>query len=404
MKQTHTLIAIVAGALSACSGGTSSHQATWEQMPMVAHAIDMNGKALTVCPIDRLQDTVDIPLSALVEEPQLVRLDNREEALVGRGAVRFSDNYILTLASGNVPCKLFRKDGTYINKVGGIGQGPGEYKNIYDAQIDEVSGRIYLLPWSTNRIMVYDLQGKFERHIPLNKKYANMVAPKGTFHVDAEKNRLSVVALPFPNLPVVAWVQDMEGNYIHELPLPHLRIAFDFSNEVEAPKATEGDLSFHISTFFEPRQDTLYHLNAEEGKLIPRFTIDFGSRKIGPHHFYELPNHYYGYVSDIKQTNENLFDYDNICYFIVEKATGKGNYCRMYDDYLYDRKTSWISGADGYYCRFVEPLVLMEEIQQALDEHPEWSEERRTKLEALKASCHENDNNYIFYGKLRRQP
>jgi len=404
MKQTHTLIAIVVGALSACSGGTSSHQATWEQMPMVAHAIDMNGKALTVCPIDRLQDTVDIPLSALVEEPQLVRLDNREEALVGRGAVRFSDNYILTLASGNVPCKLFRKDGTYINKVGGIGQGPGEYKNIYDAQIDEVSGRIYLLPWSTNRIMVYDLQGKFERHIPLNKKYANMVAPKGTFHVDAEKNRLSVVALPFPNLPVVAWVQDMEGNYIHELPLPHLRIAFDFSNEVEAPKATEGDLSFHISTFFEPRQDTLYHLNAEEGKLIPRFTIDFGSRKIGPHHFYELPNHYYGYVSDIKQTNENLFDYGNICYFIVEKATGKGNYCRVYDDYLYDRKTSWVSGADGYYCRFVEPLVLMEEIQQALDEHPEWSEERRTKLEALKASCHENDNNYIFYGKLRRQP
>ena len=404
MKQTHTLIAIVAGALSACSGGTSSHQATWEQMPMVAHAIDMNGKALTVCPIDRLQDTVDIPLSTLVEEPQLVRLDNREEALVGRGAVRFSDNYILTLASGNVPCKLFRKDGTYINKVGGIGQGPGEYKNIYDAQIDEVSGRIYLLPWSTNRIMVYDLQGKFERHIPLNKKYANMVAPKGTFHVDAEKNRLSVVALPFPNLPVVAWVQDMEGNYIHELPLPHLRIAFDFSNEVEAPKATEGDLSFHISTFFEPRQDTLYHLNAEEGKLIPRFTIDFESRKIGPHHFYELPNHYYGYVSDIKQTNENLFDYDNICYFIVEKATGKGNYCRVYDDYLYDRKTSWVSGADGYYCRFVEPLALMEEIQQALDEHPEWSEERRTKLEALKASCHENDNNYIFYGKLRRQP
>ena len=173
---------------------------------------------------------------------------------------------------------------------------------------------------------------------------------------------------------------------------------------MEAPKATEGDLSFHISTFFEPRQDTLYHLNAEEGKLIPRFTIDFESRKIGPHHFYELPNHYYGYVSDIKQTNENLFDYDNICYFIVEKATGKGNYCRVYDDYLYDRKTSWVSGADGYYCRFVEPLALMEEIQQALDEHPEWSEERRTKLEALKASCHENDNNYIFYGKLRRQP
>ena len=401
MKQTHILIATLAGALSACSGGTSSHQATWEQMPVVAHTIDMEGKSLTVCPIDLLEDTVNIPLSDLVEEPQLVRLDNREEALVGSGGIRFSDNYILVLASQNVPCKLFRKDGTYINKVGSIGQGPGEYKNIYDAQIDEVSGRIYLLPWSTNRILVYDLQGKFERHIPLNKKYANMVAPKGVFQVDAEKNRISVVALPFPNLPVVAWVQDMEGNYIHELPAPHLRIAFDFSNEVLASKATEGDLSFHISTFFEPRQDTLYHLNAEQGKLMPQFTIDFGSRKIGPHHFYELPSHYYGYVSDIKQTNNNLFEYDNIRYFIVEKATGKGNYCRIYDDYLYDREVTWLSGTNGYYYRFVEPIVLMEEIQKALDEHPEWNEERRQKLETLKDSFNENDNNYIILGKLK---
>ena len=398
MRTKHIIGIILTMALTACSEKGTSHK----EMPVVAHTEEVNGEPLTVCQYDLLTDTVDIPLSDLVEELQFVKLDKREEALVGYGAIRFSDNYILTLASRNVPCKLFRKDGTYINKVGSIGQGPGEYKNIYDAQIDEESGRIYLLPWSTNRIMVYDLQGKLERHIPLNKKYANMVAPKVTFHVDAKKKRISVVALPFPNLPVVAWVQDMEGNYIHELPAPHLRIAFDFSNEVEAPKTTEGDLSFHISTFFEPRQDTLYHLNAEKGKLSPCFTIDFGSRKIGPHHFYELPNHYYGYVSDIKQTNENLFDYDNIRYFIVEKATGKGNYCRVYDDYLYDRKTSWISGADGYYYRHIEPVVLMEEIEEALAKHPEWSEERRTKLEKLKETIDEDDNNYIFYGKLKR--
>lgn len=400
MKIIHIVVAALVLTLTACS----QKQSSYEQMPVVAHTQMTGDVALAVCPIDMLEDTVSIPLSALVEEPRLVRLDNREEALVGSGGIRFSDNYILVMASQYVPCKLFRKDGTYINKVGSIGQGPGEYKELYDAQIDEKGGHIYLLPWSANRILVYDLQGKFERYIPLNKKYANMVAPKGAFQVDAEKNRISVVALPFPNLPVVAWVQDMEGNFIHEIPAPHLRIAFDFSNEVLAAKATEEDLSFHISTFFEPRQDTLYHLNAEQGKLIPRFTIDFGNRQIGPHHFYELPNHYYGYVSDIKQTNQNLFDYDNIRYFIVEKETGKGNYCRIYDDYLYDRKVTWLSGANGYYYRFVEPIVLMEEIQKALDEHPEWSEERRLKLKTLKDSSNENDNNYIILGKLKGQP
>lgn len=397
MRITPIIGSMLVLALGACSSPSHSK----EDMPVVAHTEDVNGEPLTVCPIDMLEDTVNLPLSALVEESRLVKLDNREEALVGHGAITFSDNYILMMANRNIPCKLFRKDGTYINKVGSIGQGPGEYQNLYDAQIDEKGGHIYLLPWPTNRILVYDLQGKFERHIPLNKKYANMIAPKGAFHVDAEKNRISVVALPFPNLPVVAWVQDMEGNFIHEIPAPHLRIAFDFSNEVLAPKATEDALSFHISTFFEPRQDTLYHLNAEQGKLIPRFTIDFGNREIGPHLFYELPHHYYGYVSEIKQTNENLFDYDNIRYFIIEKKTGKGNYCRIYDDYLYDKKVTWVSGKNGYYYRNVEPLELMDEIQKALDGHPGWSEERRTKLEALKATIDENDNNYIIYGKLK---
>ena len=176
MRTKHIIGIILTMALTACSEKGTSHK----EMPVVAHTEEVNGEPLTVCQYDLLTDTVDIPLSDLVEELQFVKLDKREEALVGYGAIRFSDNYILTLASRNVPCKLFRKDGTYINKVGSIGQGPGEYKNIYDAQIDEESGRIYLLPWSTNRIMVYDLQGKFERHIPLNKKYANMVAPKGT--------------------------------------------------------------------------------------------------------------------------------------------------------------------------------------------------------------------------------
>ena len=397
MRTKHIIGIILTLALTACSDNGTSQK----EMPVVAHIEDVNGEALTVCQYDLLTDTVDIPLSDLVEELQFVKLDKREEALVGYGAIRFSDNYILTLASRNVPCKLFRKDGTYINKVGSIGQGPGEYKNIYDAQIDEKHGRIYLLPWITNRILIYNMEGKYESSIPLNLGNPGFLVPKGTFHVDADKGQVSVVLLPFNHLPVVAWVQDMEGNLIHEVPSGHLKIQPDFSNEVVAPKATEA-LSVHISTFFELRQDTLYHFDTEQGKLLPRFTLDYGNTKMGPHGYYELPNHYYGYVSGMKQTSEYLFDYDGMRYFIIEKATGKGSYCRIYDDYLYDREVTWVSGMNGYYYRHIEPVVLMEEIEEALAKHPEWSEERRTKLEKLKETIDEDDNNYIFYGKLKR--
>ena len=396
MRTKHIIGIILTLVLTACSDNGTSQK----EMPVVAHIEDVNGEALTVCPLENLKDTVSIPLSDLVEELQFVKMDNREEALIGMSAVSFSDNYILVLASRNVPCKLFRKDGTYINKVGSIGQGPGEYQNIYDAQIDEKHGRIYLLPWITNRILIYNMEGKYESSIPLNLGNPGFLVPKGTFHVDADKGQVSVVLLPFNHLPVVAWVQDMEGNLIHEVPSGHLKIQPDFSNEVVAPKATEA-LSVHISTFFELRQDTLYHFDTEQGKLLPRFTLDYGNTKMGPHGYYELPNHYYGYVSGMKQTSEYLFDYDGMRYFIIEKATGKGSYCRIYDDYLYDREVTWVSGMNGYYYRHIEPVVLLEEIEEALAKHPEWSEERRTKLKKLKANIDEDDNNYLFYGTLK---
>ena len=142
MRITHFVFAALVLTLTACS----QKQSLYEQMPVVAHTEEVNGEQLTVCQYDLLTDTVDIPLSDLVEELQFVKLDNREEALVGETSAVLSDNYVLFLAdkyAGNMPCKLFRKDGTFINKVGSFGQGPGEYvENIYDAQIDEKHGRI----------------------------------------------------------------------------------------------------------------------------------------------------------------------------------------------------------------------------------------------------------------------
>lgn len=396
MRITHIIGAALALSLTACSDKGTSHK----EMPVVAHTEEVNGEPLTVCQLDLLTDTVDIPLSDLVEELQLVKLDNREEALVGMSRVHISDNYILVSKGSHVPCKLFRRDGTYINKVGGIGQGPGDYQNIYDAQIDEKHGHIYLLPWIANRILVYNLEGKYETFIPLNKKYENLLVPKGIFRVDAGRNRVEVVLLPFNHLPVVAWVQDMEGNIIGEVPSGHLKIQPDFSNEVLSSKATDA-LNFHLSTFFEVRQDTLYHLDNEQVKLLPRFTMDFGNRDVKLHNFYELPMHYYGYVADMKQTSDYIYEYDQQRYFIIDKATGRGNYCRIYNDYLGDEKVSWVVGYDGYYTRMTEPAVLAEEIDKTLQEHPSLGKERREKLETLKASIGEDDNNYIFFGKLK---
>ena len=153
MKTTSIAHIIVFGVLAACTSCNTTHSSIWEEMPVVAHVETLDGEPLTVCHLDQLKDTVHIPLSELVEDLHIVKLDNREEAMVNIAVVSLSENYIL-VAGFRSPCKLFRKDGTYVGKIGEYGTAKGEYKDVYDAQIDEKNGRIYLLPWYGRGILV----------------------------------------------------------------------------------------------------------------------------------------------------------------------------------------------------------------------------------------------------------
>ena len=385
--------------LTACSSDSARYSSVWEEMPVVAHIEEINGDTLTVAHLEQLKDTVCIPLSNLVEELQIVALDKKEEAMVNIAEISLSENYIL-VAGFRSPCKLFRKDGTYVGKIGEYGTAIGEYKDVYDAQIDEKNGRIYLLPWYGRGILVYRFDGTFEKAIPLHAKYPRLYAPKGIFQVDAENNRIAVVSLPFKNLPHVAWVQDMEGNRMQEIPIAHLKLEPNSSNEVRGSKATDA-LSFHISPFFELRQDSLYHWDMQQQKLIPRFTIDFGEKPIPLHVYYELPLYYFAEISGTKQMTEDSYVSDRETYFLVDKATLRGSFCHIYNDYLCDEPSDWVIGNNGYFIENVAPDVLKKRIETFLQASPDLNEARRQRLLALKDSISENDNNYIIYGKHR---
>lgn len=105
-----------------------------------------------------LNDSVDFPISTLVEDLEIIILENSDSALVSRYLTFTSENYIgiYTLES---QYKLFDKEGNLICFVGRKGIGPGEYIFIYDSYIDEENERIYLLPWMQKKIFIYDLKG-----------------------------------------------------------------------------------------------------------------------------------------------------------------------------------------------------------------------------------------------------
>lgn len=406
MKVMFGMIGAAATLLVACSGGKSVRydKGMLEQSSVIGHVEKVNGQDLIVCELDLLKDSLQVPLSYLTEELQIVKLAGEDAALVGKGAVYVSDNYILIKGSANTPCKLFYKDGKFVGNVGAIGQGPGEYTMVYDIQIDEVGQRIYLLPWDADQILAYNLEGNYVRSIPLNKKYEKLRVPKGVFKVDAKNNRVAVCLLPFNYLPTVAWVQDLEGNFLHEVPAGHFKLQPDFSNEILANRSTDA-LELNIFTFFELRKDTLYHYDTENNELLPKFTLDFGGKDVGMHNYFELPHHFMTLVAVKKEIAEGVFKSDGKMEFLVDKESLKGSWVQLYNDYLGDmpmgKNFAW-NCRDGYYAINWEPVVLIENLEKVLKENTTLDSDRRKKLETLKASIDEEDNNYILYAKLKK--
>ena len=398
MKTIYAYWVALTIALVAC---TENEKNQLSDLPIVAHQVEVDGQEMTVCELGLLKDTIDLPLSYWVEDFETVKLDGKDEALVGHGPVYVSDNYILVRESNNVPCKLFRRDGSFVGKVGSIGLGPGEYTDVCDMQIDEQAEHIYLLPFRSKAIYVYDLKGNYQKDIPLNKKYEKMMVPKGLFKVDAAKNRVAVMTLPFDYLPLVAWVQDMEGNFLHEVPMNHLKIRPAFSNEMLSSKCFADALDVSLYTLKEVRKDTLYHLDMNDGKLYPKFTLDFGGRDITRHNYFDFSTHYAGSLAAIEQVSENSFMVNATCAYLVEKESGKGAFFRTTNDFLDNEPINIISKRciNGYYTLNIEPAALIEKLEKGLKNNPD--EARRKKMEALMKTIDEDDNNYIFIGKLK---
>lgn len=405
MKARNYISIALATILVACNSKPSDkiYLGNLDNQAVIAQTSKVNGHDVTVLQLGLVNDSIDIPLSHLVEDLQIVPLDNRDEALIDDSKVYVSENYILvtrSTGSHNIPCKLFKKDGTYIANVGSVGQGPGEYNLIYCAQIDEASGFIYLLQWNAKSILAYNLKGEFVKSIPLNGKYDNLVVPKGVFKVNTEKNRIAVALLPFKNQPAVVWVQDMEGNFIHTPNADFLKIKPDFSNEINLSRS-ENHFGFNIFTFWELRKDTLYHFDMDKGELIPRFTAEFKNNPI-LHDYMELPGHYMCMVTQPKQIAEGTYETEEQQFIIVDKKTNRGNYVRIFNDYLGNLEINYFPYActDGYYIANLEPSVLLEQIEKALKSE-ELPHERQEQLKALQNQIDEDHNNYILYAKLK---
>ena len=88
---------------------------------------------------------------------------------------------------------------------------------------------------------------------------------------------------------------------------------------------------------------------------------------------------------------------------MINKETNQGTFFRMRNDFLDYSEPKWLPHAvrTGYYTLNMEPAELMERLEKAL-QNEKLSKNKRLHLKKLLSSIDENDNNYILFGKLRK--
>ena len=363
--------------------------------------------------IEKTKGTV-MSLGDLMESYEIIRLDNRDEALIKTYpyGVYVTDNYILLRPADVVsPVKLFTRKGRYVADIGGVGQGPGEYLYLFSWLVDEKENRIYLGSGRTDKVLVYDLKGNY---LPDEVIRFGEIVHKSQIWVDYDKKNVVVVTLPFSanvnsNFAIsknVCWVQNKEGDIVHRIPVNHYGLIGDYSNGLVACRNVDA-ISFSIfeDPMLRTRPDTLYHYDAVKNIITPCFTIDHvvSENQSACTVLYETSRSYWAQVtlypnnlsSSVSSVRLPAF---NVC---VSKKDGNVRRIDRFTDPLLGLSHLFLMMNNGYICISYDPLELMDALDKVLTQTDLESDVRKRATD-LRNSLYENDNDILIIGKLKQ--
>lgn len=344
--------------------------------PAVAYKKKVGENEVIICPVNRVSETRSLPLSEIIESCEMIRLEQGSKHIVNPWFSVISAKHILIVSRGAVPVKLFdRATGKYVCDIGAPGRGPNEYATLYGAQFSNDGKTIYLFPPSRpGKIMAFNTAGEFLRDIPLA---SDAYLYKAWF---TDENEITVVTLPGGTVPTISYRQDYNGKMISTLPaLTHLKRGEEiFTNY------TPGKISFYIT-----ESDTLYEYNKKVNRLSPKFALEF-SEKRQLNICRELPGYYYASLRGDDTRWRTL---------MVNKKTLNAFYTSMVNDF-YGGIESALFFSNDYYLETVNAFTLKGRIKKVLEDK-NLPPETRKRLTDLDNSLTEDDNDIVFYGKLK---
>ncbi|MDR2805267.1 MAG: 6-bladed beta-propeller [Dysgonamonadaceae bacterium] len=398
MKRLHpVLFPICSLILYSCS--EDKKQFTLDDCPIVAKHEIVGSDTLVVFNLSLLAgDTLEVPLSPFFSDFEVVRLENTDEALTDASvSVWLSDNYAGIYSYLLANYKFYNRKGKYLNTTATIGDGPDNFIFFLDDNyIDEKNERIYLLGQQTSKLLVFDFEGRPQKHIPLAYRLS-----RGRFLLDTEKGRLTVITLPRLLPPSVIWEQDLDGNIIKEI--SSSRFVEREENLANFSGMDDGafntpNMDFTVNHWRDGVLDTFFHYLPESNRLQPVFTARFAPELI-KHYYIELPDHYLARIINVSFIG---VDKPRVPTILIDKKTLRGTYVRFKYDMLGNIDgQKWLSFNKGYCVSNLYPYELKEQLEEALSRPELLTPGMKEKLTELNNSITEDDNNILLIGKLK---
>ncbi|MFO7969086.1 MAG: 6-bladed beta-propeller [Candidatus Izemoplasmatales bacterium] len=163
----------------------------------------------------------------------------------------------------------FYKDGSYIDKFGNKGKGPGEYINLKDFQVDTINNVLEILDLNGQKIIYYSLTGEFIGQWDLGLyayDYYKLNDANYIFYSGYEKNSNTNFSLN---------VLEKHQKEITQKYFPiNKNMAWYYYLMQERHFYAKGDSLFCFRSPF----DTIYYI--QENEIIPSRVLDFGEHKM----------------------------------------------------------------------------------------------------------------------------
>ena len=118
--------------------------------------------------INLSEDVSTVPsllLSEAAEKLEIVPLEMTDESVLSDiTEMQVTDHNIWIDHGREFYIYRFSRTGKFLNKIGSIGQGPGEYTTYLTFLVDEDKKEVYIIA-NTNGVLAYDFEGNFKRKI-----------------------------------------------------------------------------------------------------------------------------------------------------------------------------------------------------------------------------------------------